>query len=50
MGQLGKLQTIITITWVCTVFPLANFTLDLVVMNIEKRDIQFVNPEFDPPY
>ena len=31
-------------------FPLANFTLDLVGKNIEKRDMQFVTPPFYPKY
>ena len=44
MGQ--KKHKIIPIHWTCPVFPLANFTLALVVTNIENCDMQFVTPSF----
>ena len=50
MGQLVKKHKIIPIYWACPVFTLANFILDLVGMNIEKRDMQFVTPNCPPPY
>ena len=42
MEQFLKLQKIISIPWECTMFPLASFTLALVVTNIEMCDIQLV--------
>ena len=48
MEQLGKINKRILITWACTLFPLANFTVALVGKNIEKCDIQFVTAIFAP--
>ena len=50
MEQLGKIHKIIPITWACNVFPLSNFTVDLVETNIENYDIQFVTAIFAPTY
>ena len=40
----------IPINWSFPMFTLANFTLALISTNIEKCDMQFVTPTFDPPY
>ena len=50
MGKLGKQHKTTPTTWACPVFQLANFTLALVGMNIEKREMKFVTPEFSPPF
>ena len=50
MGQLVKFHKIITITWACPIFTLANFTLDLVGTNIEKCDMQFVTAKIYSTY
>ena len=47
MGQLVRQHKIIPISWACPVFTVA---LDLVGMNIKNRDMQFVTPNFLPPY
>ena len=50
MVHFVKQHKIIPIPWACPMFPLANFTLDLVGTNIEKCDMQFLNPTLSPPY
>ena len=50
MGQLEKQHKTIPIPWACHVFPLVNFTLALVGMNIEKCDMQFLTHKLDPTY
>ena len=50
MVQTGKLHKIIPIYWECTMFPLEIFTSALVGINIEKCDMQYVNPIFFPKY
>ena len=50
MEQLGRRQKIIPITWKCTMFRLSSFTVALVGINIEKRDMQFVTAKFAPLY
>ena len=50
MEKLGKQHKIIPIPWACTVFTLVNFTVELVGMNIENCDMQFVTAKFAPPY
>ena len=49
MGQFVKLHKTTPINWACTVFPLDNFTVDLVRTNIEKCDMQFATAIFAPP-
>ena len=50
MGQLGKRHKEIPITLACRVFPLSNFTVDLVGTNIERCGMQFVTVTFAPTY
>ena len=49
MGYLWKLHIVIPINWVCTVFTLANLTMALVGMTIEKCDMQCVTETLAPP-
>ena len=39
----------IPITWSCPMLTLADSTPGLIGTNIEKCDMQFVTPTFDPP-
>ena len=50
MGQLLKHHKRIPNAWACTVFLLDNLKVDLVGMNIEKCDMQFLTETFAPPY
>ena len=50
MGQIVKQHKIIPISWACTMFLLANLTLALVGVNMEKCDIQFVTQTLAHPY
>ena len=47
MGKLGKQKTI---PWAFPMLPLVNFTLALVYINIEKCNVQFVTPTWDPTH
>ena len=49
MENVGKRHIINPIPWVHPVFPLENFTVDLVGTNIEKCDMQFMTAKFAPP-
>ena len=42
MVKLVKRRKIIPIPWACPVFPVANFTLDLVGINTKNREIIFL--------
>ena len=48
MEQLEKRNKITPITWACPMFPLANFTVDLVGTDIENCDMKFVTEAFSP--
>ena len=49
MEQLEKWHNIIPITWSCTMFLLASFTVALIGTNIEKCEMKFVTAKFALP-